>query len=522
MNATAMLLQATLGFVTLLLFYTFWSSRNKNGGEEKKKQAPKANGAWPILGHLPLLSGPDPFRILADMADEYVPVFRVQLGLQHALVVSSKEAIMQTTNDMSFMGRPNVLALKYMGFYGGFYALAPYGPFWQEMRKVSILELLSNTRVELLKPVRASEMSTCISELYSLCCRDGKVGSVKVAIDKWFQQVLFNMIAQVIARKRYSSVGKDASDKELKCLKRAYEDFFVMLVTFQKSKGIPFTRWMNFQENRVMKRTEKEFDFILSSWIADHKQRRGIQGQLKEDRDFIDIMLSMFEGSDDFIQGHKTDDVIKANISGIIFAGTDANYATITWALALVLKHREVLKKAQEELDLHVGQERWVEESDIKELKYLQAILKETFRLYPAGPLSILREALEDTTVAGHYVPKGTQLLANIWKLHRDPGTWTDPDEFQPERFLTTHAGLDVKNQQYELIPFSTGKRSCPGMATGTQMILLTLARLLQGFNLVTPTNEPINMTEAAGITLHMKYSLEVVLTPRLPNKLYE
>ncbi|KAL8094330.1 cytochrome P450 CYP82D47-like [Apium graveolens] len=514
------LLQATLGFVAFLLLHSLWSSRTNNHGDRKKIQAPKAKGAWPIVGHLPLLSGPDPFRILGHLADKYGPVFRIQLGLQQALVVCSKEAVMQTTNDMHFMGRPNVLALKYMGFYGGFYALAPYGPFWQEMRKISIHELLSNTRVEILKPVRASEMTTCINELYSLCCNNGVIGSAKLNIGKWFQQVLFNMTSQVIARKRYSSIGKDAWDKELSCLKRAYEDFFVMLVTFQKSKGIPYTRWMNVQENRAMRKTEKEFDLILNSWIDEHKQHRGKRGQLKEDPDFLDIMISLYEESDGFVHGHKTDDVIKATISGILFAGTDANCATITWALALVLKHREVLQKVQQELDFHVGKERWVEESDIKNMTYLQAILKETFRLYPAGPLSILREALEDTTVEGHYVPKGTQLLVNIWKLHRDPRTWTDPYEFQPERFLTTHAGLEVKNQQFDLIPFSTGKRSCPGLATGTQMILLALARLLQGFNLVA-TNEPLNMTEAAGITMHKKYPLEVALTPRLPNKLY-
>lgn len=179
-------------------------------------------------------------------------------------------------------------------------------------------------------------------------------------------------------------------------------------------------------------------------------------------------------------------------MQGIIFAGTDANYATITWALALVLKHKEVLQRAQHELDLHIGQGRWVEEPDIKQLVHLQAILKETFRLYPAGPLSILREALEDTTVAGYHVSKGTQTMVNIWKLHREPGTWTDPDEFEPERVLTTHAGVDLKCLQFVLISFSTGKRSCPGIATGMQTILLTVVRFLQGLNLVTPTKEPI------------------------------
>ncbi|KAK1354535.1 hypothetical protein POM88_047791 [Heracleum sosnowskyi] len=319
MDAIELLLPCIIGFVALLVLHSLWSSRTNNLSHKKEIQARKANGAWPILSHLPLLAGPDPYRILGNIADKFGPIFRIQLGFKQALVVSSKEAVMQTTNDINFMSRPDVVALKYMGFYGGFYALAPYGPFWQEMRRISIHELLSNTHVELLKPV------------------------------------LFNIMLQGTARKRYSSIGKDASDEELMCLKRAYEDFFVILVTFQKSKGIPFTRWMKLQENWAMKRTEKVYNFVLSSWIDDHKQRRGKQGQLKEDGDFIDALISSFEGSDGFIHGHKTDDVIKATISGLLFTGTDTNHTTITWALALVLSIRKFCKEPKKSLTSILG-----------------------------------------------------------------------------------------------------------------------------------------------------------------------
>lgn len=129
---------------------------------------------------------------------------------------------------------------------------------------------------------------------------------------------------------------------------------------------------------------------------------------------------------------------------------------------------------------------------------------------------------MEDCTIAGYYVPKGTQLLVNIWKLHRDSESWTDPDEFQPERFLSGPGGLDARVPQFEYIPFSSGRRSCHGMTAAMPMMHLTLARLLQGFDLCSPENEPVNMTEAAGLTFHRKYPLQVVLTPRLPNKLYD
>lgn len=521
-----LLFQATVAFVAFIIFCSLWLSRTNNHGDKKKIQAPKPDGAWPILGHLPLLAGTHTaFRILADMADKYGPVFRIQLGLHDALVVSSKEAVMQifTTNDATFLSRPKSLALKYMGYNGALFALAPYGPLWREMRKTSTSHLLSQNRLEQLKPVRAMELTTCIKELYSVCCKNGTVGSAKLNMSTWLQQVIINLMIQMIASKRYSTIGEGEMEKESMRFRKAFDDFFALVGAFDISNVVPFTEWMDLQGNRrAMKRTAKELDYFMTSWLNDHNQKRATQGSSDEDRDFIDVMISLFGESDGLTYGCKSVDVIKATVMTIVFAGADATFLTLTWAVALLLKHKKVLQRAQQELDIHIGKERWAEESDIKHLVYLQAILKETIRLYPAGPLSLVRESLKDCTIAGNYVPKGTQLFVNIWKLHRDSGSWTDPDEFQPERFLSGHGELDVRSPRFEFMPFGMGRRSCPGMTATMLMMQVTLARLLQGFDLRTPGNEPVNMTEEAGLTLARKYSLNVVITPRLPKKLYD
>ncbi|XP_065625410.1 dimethylnonatriene synthase-like [Quercus suber] len=205
----------------------------------------------------------------------------------------------------------------------------------------------------------------------------------------------------------------------------------------------------------------------------------------------------------------------------LILTGAGSTATTLTWALSLLLNHPSVLKAAQEELDMHVGKDKWVEESDIQNLKYLQAIVKETLRLYPPGPLTGVREAMEDCTVGGYFVPKGTRLLINIWKLQRDPRVWSNPSEFQPERFLTTHAGIDVRGQNFEYIPFSSGRRSCPGITFGLQVVHLALARLLQGFDITPMAGVKVDMREGPGIALPKVDPLDVILKPRLSMEHY-
>ena len=75
------------------------------------------------------------------------------------------------------------------------------------------------------------------------------------------------------------------------------------------------------------------------------------------------------------------------------------------------------MKQAQEELDIKVGRDRWVEQSDIQSLVYLKAIVKEALRLYAAGTLLVPHEAMEDCSIGGYHIPKGTRLLVNAWNL---------------------------------------------------------------------------------------------------------
>lgn len=195
----------------------------------------------------------------------------------------------------------------------------------------------------------------------------------------------------------------------------------------------------------------------------------------------------------------------------------------LIWTLSLLLNNRHVLRKAQEELDKHVGRERRVDESDIKNLIYLQAIVKETLRLYPAGPLGGAREFAKDCNVGGYHVRKGTWLIVNLWKLQRDPLVWPeDPLVFRPERFLDRHENIDAKGQDFKFIPFGAGRRICPGINLGLLMLHLVLANLLHAFELSTICDEEVDMSESAGLTNLKVTPLDVLVAPRLSSTLYQ
>jgi len=193
----------------------------------------------------------------------------------------------------------------------------------------------------------------------------------------------------------------------------------------------------------------------------------------------------------------------------------------VEWALAELIRHQDVLKKAQQELDAVVGRDRLVSETDLPRLTYLTAVIKETFRLHPSTPLSLPRVAAEECEVDGFRIPAGTTLLVNVWAIARDPEAWPEPLQFRPDRFLPggSHAGVDVKGSDFELIPFGAGRRICAGLSWGLRMVTLMTATLVHALDWDLAdgmTAGKLDMEEAYGLTLQRAVPLMVRPAPRL------
>ncbi|URE45596.1 cytochrome P450 [Musa troglodytarum] len=223
-------------------------------------------------------------------------------------------------------------------------------------------------------------------------------------------------------------------------------------------------------------------DALIGEFIKRHRFRRrrsGSNGEAavaigngdKGRATVIDVMLSLQESD----PGTYTDVTIKGLIAEILAAGIDTSAVTMERAMCLLLIHPEVLHAARAELDAKIGQGRMAEE-DIPNLPFLNFIINETLRLYPAVPLLMPHESSQDCTVGGYDVPHGTMLLANAWAIHRDPNTWDKPQEFKPERFQCEggkeEAGL-------RMLPFGSGRRKCPGESLAMRVIGLALVTLI-------------------------------------------
>ncbi|KAK3406223.1 hypothetical protein EUGRSUZ_K02387, partial [Eucalyptus grandis] len=165
----------------------------------------------------------------------------------------------------------------------------------------------------------------------------------------------------------------------------------------------------------------------------------------------------------------------------MFLAGAETSSSTVEWALTELLRDPNSMAKVQAELSRVVGSNRKVQETDIDQLSYLQAVVKETLRLHPPLPFLVPRKAMANTIFMGYDIPKNTQVFVNSWAIGRDPDVWEDPMAFKPERFIGSK--LDYKGQHYEFIPFGAGRRMCAGMPLAHRVLHLALSSLLHEFN---------------------------------------
>lgn len=197
----------------------------------------------------------------------------------------------------------------------------------------------------------------------------------------------------------------------------------------------------------------------------------------------------------------------------MVVGGTETTSNTVEFALAEMMNRPETIKKAQQELEEIVGKDNIVEEFHIQKLPYLQAVMKEVLRLHPALPLMVPHCPSESTVVGNYTIPRGARVFVNVWAIHRDPTIWENPVEFLPERFLNGNG--DYSGNDFNYLPFGSGRRICAGMPMAERMAMFSLASLLHYFDWDLPMGMKLDLSEKFGIVLKKKMPLIAILKPR-------
>ncbi|GLJ36128.1 hypothetical protein SUGI_0724710 [Cryptomeria japonica] len=480
----------------------------------KRKKAPAiplppGPTAWHILRNQFKL-GKRPHESLYAFSLKYGPLMSFRLGMKTIVVASSPAMAKEVlkTHDHIFVGRTVMETAKVFSHHKFSVLWGEFGPQWRYLRRISTIELFSPQRLEARQHLRRHQIFHTVRLIFE---SKGKPVNIPHMAFSNLMNVLGNMIfgTSLIDPHNPASVGlKDAMWKIVKLYGLPNLSDFYPLVRLVDPQGV---------SRQMAKHLKRMYDFI-DLFIQDRITTKNKKLQQDSDKDFLDALLDA-----------RTEDFtlfdIRALIIELFLGGTDPTTTTIEWVMAELIRNPQKMKRVQQELDDVVGLKRKVEGHDLDRLPYLDAVVKETFRLHPAVPLLVPLKSVRDCEIEGYMVPKDAQVTVNLWAIGRDPAIWKEPLEFMPERFLEgDNSEIDYRGHNFELIPFGAGRRQCLGRPFGIRMVHWTLAAFLHSFDWALPcgiTCKQIDMRDDFGLVLKKTVELNAVPIARLPHHVY-
>ncbi|WCJ38657.1 cytochrome P450 family 71 subfamily B polypeptide 35 [Euphorbia peplus] len=469
---------------------------------------PPSPVALPLIGHLHLVTEM-PHHTFTDLSKKLGPIIYLKLGLVPTIIINSAQLarLVLKTHDHIFANRPQLLSAQYLSFGCSDVTFSRYGPYWRQARKICVSELLNSSRVNSFRRVRYEEVNRMLSAVVR---RSGEAVDVSELLFRLANDVL----CQVAFGRRMAEDGEKGK-RMVEVLTETQELF----AGFCLGDFYPQWDWVNSltgYKNRLEKNLG-ELRRVCDEIVEEHLRKKMMKigeedegGDEKED--FVDVLLRV-QGRDD-LEVPITDDNLKALVLDMFVAGTDTSSATLEWALTELARHPTVMKKAQQEVRNIASGKGTIDESDLLHLHYMKAVIKETMRLHPPVPLLVPRESMEECVLSGYKIPAKTRVLINSYAISRDPESWENPLEYNPQRFIDKD--IDFKDQDFRFLPFGGGRRGCPGYVFGLATIEVALARLLYHFNWELPVGvgaDDVDLTEIFGLATRKKTPLVLVPT---------
>ncbi|KAK8472144.1 hypothetical protein PHAVU_002G126200 [Phaseolus vulgaris] len=378
------------------------------------------------------------------------------------------------------------------------------------MKKLCMSELLNGRMLDQLLPIRREEINRFVvmMKMKGEACEGVNVGDE-----------LLKLTNGIVMR---MAIGKSCFniDGEAHKVTERVKECSKVSGMFNLADYFWFCRELDLQGiGKRMKEARERFDTIIESIIREHEEARNKFTKKDAPKDVLDALLSIYEDQSSEVK--ITRDNIKAFLVDIFTGGTDTTAVTLEWSLAELINHPTVMEKARKEIECIIGKDRMVMELDIGNLPYLQAIVKETLRLHPPSPF-VLRESTKNCTIAEYDIPAKTQVFTNLWAIGKDPKHWDNPLEFIPERFVSkdNESGkiceVDVRGQHYELLPFGSGRRRCPGTSLALKVAHTTLAAMIQCFEWNEENCGCVDMKEGTSFILSRAQPMICIPKPRL------
>ncbi|XP_037480990.1 indole-2-monooxygenase-like [Triticum dicoccoides] len=493
-------------FPLFLLFVNYWFTMTGMTGrrqQHENRHQPSPPGL-PIIGHLHLL-GSLPHVSLRSLAKKHGPdVMFLCLGAVPTLVVSSPRAAKAVlrTHDHVFASRPRSMVSEILMYGSSDIAFAPYDEHWRQARKLVTTHMLSLKKVQSSRNAAMEEVNMVMTKI-----NEAAAGGVVVDMSRLLKSFTYDMACRVVLGESFRKEGQS------KLLRDLIDDTSRILGGFNLEEYFPTLARVGVLKSLVCAKAERvrrRWAYLLDKLI-DERVSMDKSTVDNKDGDFIDILLSVQH------EYGLTRERMKALLTDVFFGSTDTLSNTLEFTLAELMRKPCLLGKLQDEVRSIVprGQES-ITETDINKMTYLRAVMKESLRVYPVAPILAPHLAMADCNIDGYMVAAGTHVLVNVWAIGRDSSSWGDAEEFIPERFIYEDSDVDVnfKGNDFQFLPFGSGRRMCPGINLAIANFELMLANLMYHFEWELPPGvetKDINMTVVFGLTVRRKEKLLLI-----------
>uniref|UniRef100_A0A8C0UKA1 Cytochrome P450 2J2-like n=1 Tax=Cyanistes caeruleus TaxID=156563 RepID=A0A8C0UKA1_CYACU len=403
---------------------------------------------------------------LFQLTGRYGNIFSVQFGSLTFVVVNGYQMVREALVHQAeiFADRPNIPLLQEI--FRGFGLISSNGHIWRQQRKFA-LATLKSLAVNFEEKVQ--EESRYLVETIEE--EKGQPFDPHYKINS----AVSNIICSITFGNRFDY--HDNRFQELLHSLAETNSLLLCLISYQLYNAFPLImRWLPGPFRKIFRHWEK-LRYFVKGVIAKHKEDL----DQSEAGDYIDCYLKEIEKGDTSSYFHEEN--LLCSTLDLFLTGTETTATAIRWALDILNFFLLPIEKVQQEIDAVVGQCRQPSMADKEKMPYTSAVLSEVLRMGNVVPLGVPRMATSDTTLAGFHLPKGTTLMTSLTSIMFDKNVWETPDTFNPEHFL--------ENGQYRrreaFLPFSAGKRACPGEQLARTELFIFFVALLQKFTFQAP-----------------------------------